>query len=529
MDYDFIIIGGGSAGCVMARRLVDTGAVSVLLLEAGPKDRHPFIHMPAGFAKLTGTSHSWGYSTIAQDGLAGKEVWYPQGRVLGGGSSINAQVYTRGNKLDYDEWSDLGCTGWSYEEVLPYFKKAEDNQRLDDDFHGQDGPLKVSDPTPHKMTTVFVRAAQQAGLPYNPDFNGADQLGSGYYQLTNREGKRCSAAAGFLRPIEKHPNLTLRTDCHVARVVIEKGKATGIEVVANGQREIIQANKEVIVTAGAVGSPRVLLHSGIGPKDHLREVGVDCVADLQGVGENLQDHMDVYCISECNDDHSFDKYKPLHMNAWAGLQYLLFGTGPVSSNLCDGGGFWYADEQARSPDVQFHFLPGSGLEEGVKKIRNGVTLNSALLRPKSRGFVKLQSNDPLKAPFINPNYWNVPYDVEQSVKAFKLTRHIMQQKAFKPFIKAESMPGAEARSDDDIKQYAYKFAKTDYHPVGTCRMGAADDPEAVVTPDLKVKQIENLRVCDSSVMPRLVSSNTNAPTIMIAEKAADMVLADHKL
>lgn len=529
MTYDFIIVGGGAAGCVMARRLIDTGQVSVLLLEAGPKDSHPFIHMPAGFAKLTGTSHSWGYETVAQKGLGGKEVWYPQGRVLGGGSSINAQVYTRGHKLDYDNWADLGNDGWAYQDILKYFRKAEDNQRFDNEFHGQGGPLKVSDPTPHPMTTVFVRASQQAGLDYNPDFNGAEQMGSGYYQLTNRDGKRCSTAAGFLTPVLGNERLTVRTDCHVSRVVIDGDRATGIEVKVGNETVTFNANKEVIVTAGAVGSPRLMMHSGLGPKQHLTEVGVDCVRDIPGVGSNLQDHMDVYCVSECSGDYSFDKYKPLHKQAWVGMQYLMYKTGPVASNLCDGGGFWYADENARSPDVQFHFLPGSGLEHGLKKIRNGVTLNSALLRPKSRGSVRLKSNDPKEKPLIDPNYWGDPYDMENSIRAFKLTRRIMQQRAWKDFIKAESMPGADAKTDDDIRDYAFKFAKTDYHPVGTCRMGPDGDEMAVVSSDLKVRNVEGLRICDSSIMPELPSSNTNAPTIMIAEKGADMIMADHNL
>ena len=523
--FDFIIIGGGAAGCVLSRRLVETGQVTVLLLEAGPIDNHPYIHIPAGFTKLTGTSHSWGYTTVAQKGLNDKKVWYPQGRVLGGGSSINAQVYTRGNKWDYDNWAANGCKGWGYEDILPYFRKAEDNNRYADDFHGQGGPLRVSDALPHKLTHAFVVAAQQAGLPYNPDFNGAEQMGSGFYQVTNRDGKRCSAATGYLSDILKHPNFKLRTKQLVERIEVKDGRAVAVHV--NGK--MIKAGREILLAAGAIGSPRTMLYSGLGPADQLKSVGVDVVRDMPNVGQNLQDHMDVFSTWECSRNYSFDRYKPWYMAGIAGLQYLLFGTGVVASNICDGGGFWYADEKAPAPDIQFHFLPGSGLEYGLNQIKNGVTLNSALLRPRSRGSVTLNSNNPKDAPNIDPNYWVDEYDVKHSIKGFRLTRKIMQQDAVKPFIKGEADPGAEIQTDDEIKDYAFRHAKTDYHPVGTCKMGAKDDPTSVVTPDLCVKGIDGLRICDSSVMPFLVSSNTNAPTVMIAEKAADVVIVAHNL
>ncbi len=523
--YDFIIVGGGPAGCVLARRLVDCGAVSVLLLEAGPSDWHPLLHMPAGFTKLTGESHSWGYETAPQTGLNSKRVWYPQARVLGGGSSINAQLYTRGNRWDYDNWAAHGCTGWGYDEVLPYFIRCEDNNRYADAWHGQGGPLRVSDVVPHKLTTVFARAAQQAGMRFNPDFNGAEQAGLGYYQVTNRDGRRSSASVCYLRPVIGNERLTMRCKAHVQRIEIAGGRAVAVWV--GGQR--IEAGREVLLTAGAIGSPRVLLHSGIGPAQHLAEVGVDLVMDAPAVGENLHDHMDVFVVTECAGPHSFDRYKPWYMSAAAGLQYLAFGTGIVASNICDGGGFWYADKSDASPapDIQFHFLPGSGLEHGLSPVKNGVTLNSAYLRPRSRGQVRLKSNDPRAKVFIDPNYWGDPHDVEMSLQGFRLARRIMAQPVFRDWMKAEAHPGAAAMSDDDIKDYAYRHAKTDYHPVGTCRMGAAEDPRAVVDPQLRLKGIEGLRVCDSSVMPFVNSSNTNAPTMMIAEKAADMIRADH--
>ncbi len=521
--FDFIIIGGGPAGCVLARRLVDTGKVSVLLLEAGPRDWNPLIHVPAGFTKLTGPSLSWGYETTPQAGLNGKSVWYPQARVLGGGSSINAQLYTRGNRWDYDNWAAQGCDGWSYAEVLPFFRRAEDNSRYADDYHGQGGPLLISDVIPHRLTSAFTRAAQQAGMRFNADFNGAEQAGLGYYQVTNRDGRRSSAAVCYLRPVLGNERLTVRTGVHVEKIELVKGRAAAVHV--GGQR--LEAGREILLTAGAIGSPRVLMHSGIGPAQHLREVGVDVVMDAPFVGENLHDHMDVFVVSECSGNHSFDRYKPWYMAAAAGVQYLAFGTGILGSNICDGGGFWFADPDAPAPDIQFHFLPGSGLEHGLAPIRNGVTLNSAFLRPRSRGRVRLKSKDPLAKVHIDPNYWGDPYDVKISIAGFRLARRIMAQAAFKPFIKGEAHPGAQAETDDEIKEYAYRHAKTDYHPVGTCKMGAEDDPTAVVTPRLLVKGIDGLRVCDSSVMPFINSSNTNAPTIMIAEKAADMVCVDH--
>ena len=525
--YDYIITGAGPAGCVLANRLSENPAIKVLLLEAGNPDRNPLIHMPAGFAKLTGTTATWGYSTVPQKHLDNREIWYPQGRVLGGGSSINAQVYTRGHPLDYDEWaSEEGCEGWSFAEVLPYFVKAENNNRLCNRYHGVDGPLKVSDPVPHSLTSTFVQAAQQAGYSYSADFNGANQEGFGYYQVTNRDGKRSSAAVVYLKPVLKRNNLTVITKATVTKIVIEQGRAVGGEYVLRNKPDIhrVNASCEVLVTSGAVGSPKLLQLSGIGPADQLRAVGIDPIHDLPSVGENFQDHMDVFVVSECSGDYSFDRYKPLHMNAWAGLEYLLFNSGPVASNLCDGGGFCFADNKARSPDIQFHFLPGSGLEHGLKKIRNGVTLNSAVLRPKSRGTVRLASADPMAAPLIDPNYWAEQYDREMSIEGFKIAREIMAQAAFKPFIKLESMPGIECKTDAQIMAYARQHSKTDYHPVGACKMGAINDERSVVGPDLKVIGLEGLRVVDSSVMPKVVSSNTNAPTIMIAEKAADIIL-----
>jgi choline dehydrogenase-like flavoprotein len=524
--YDYIIVGGGSAGCVLANRLSEDKDVSVLLLEAGGRDWHPFYRMPAGFAKMTKGIGSWGWQTVPQRHMKDRVLRFTQAKVLGGGSTINAQIYTRGNAADYDGWvNDYGCKGWSYREVLAYFKRAEDNQRFVNDYHSYGGPLGVSMPiSPLPICDAYFRAAQEMGIPYNDDVNGARQEGVGFYQLTQRNAQRSSAASAYLAPIRKRTNLTVRIDVTTTRVVLANGRATGVEILENDSPKIVRAEREVLIASGAFGSPKLLMQSGIGPADHLRSVGVAVAHDLPGVGSNLQDHLDLFVIAECTGEHTYDNVAKWHRSLWAGLQYILFKNGPVASSLFETGGFWYADKSAGWPDIQFHLGLGSGIEAGVARMRNpGVTLNSAFLRPHSRGTVRLASADPKAAPLIDPNYWAEPYDRKMSIEGLRLAREIMRQKALKTFVLAERLPGPERASDEDLFDYGCAHAKTDHHPVGTCRMG--HDDLAVVTPELKVRGIEALRVCDASVMPRIVSSNTNAPAIMIGEKASDLVRA----
>ncbi len=524
--YDYIITGAGPAGCVLASRLTEDPAVRVLLVEAGGRDSHPFFRMPAGFAKMTKGIASWGWSTVPQRHMNDRVLWYTQAKVIGGGSTINAQIYTRGNALDYDAWrTEAGCKGWSYREVLPYFRRAEGNERFHDDYHGSEGPLGVSMPRATlPICDAFLRAAQQCGIPYNHDFNGRSQDGVGFYQLTQKNVARSSAATAFLRPAMTRSNLTVRTGSEVSRILVERGEAVGVEIVerSGGERSLTYAEREVLVTSGGIGSPRLLLLSGIGPADHLRSVGVDVVHDLRGVGENLQDHLDLSVISECSGDHSYDRVQRIDRTIVAGIQYLLFKSGPVASSLFETGGFWYADSTARSPDIQFHFGRGSGIEKGISKLDNpGVTLNSAFMRPRSRGTVRLANANLRAAPLIDPNYWSDPYDREMSLRGLEMAREIMKAPALKPFLLREALPGPSVTDDRGLFDFACRVAKTDHHPVGACKMG--NDAMAVVSPELKVHGIEGLRVCDSSVMPLINSSNTNAPSIMIGEKASDLV------
>ncbi|MEM6823836.1 MAG: GMC family oxidoreductase N-terminal domain-containing protein [Pseudomonadota bacterium] len=522
--YDFIIIGGGSAGCVLAARLSEDPGTRVCLLEAGGSDWNPLYHLPAGFAKMTKGLGSWGWETAPQVNMKGRVFNYTQAKVIGGGSAINAQIYTRGNAQDYDEWRQLGCDGWAYDDVLAYFRKAEDNDTYANRYHGQGGPLGVSQPSaPLPICEAYFEAAAALGIPRNEDVNGQTQEGTAYYQLTQRHARRSSAAMAYLAPNRHRRNLTRRLGAQVRRIIVERGKAQGVELM-NGTR--LWAEAEVLLSSGAIGSPRLLQLSGIGPADHLNQLGIHVVADQPLVGENLQDHLDLYCICEVSGPHTYDRFAKPHLSAAAGVQYLLSRSGPVASSLFETGGFWYADPDARSPDLQFHLGLGTGIEKGVEAMpQGGVTLNSCYLRPRSRGTVRLQSKDPTKPPLIDPNYLQDPRDREMSIRGLKLTQEILSQEPLKPFIKAERLPGPEVRTDAEYFDFICEHSKTSHHCAGTCRMGP--DDTAVVDTRLRFNGLEKLRVVDNSIMPNVISSNTNAAAIMIGEKAADMIREDH--
>ncbi len=521
--YDFIVVGGGSAGAVVAARLTENPAVKVLLLEAGGSDRHPFYHMPVGFAKMTKGIGSWGWDTVPQRHMQDKVFRYTQARVIGGGSAINAQIYTRGNAQDYDDWRQMGCTGWGYEDILPYFRKAEDNDTFDNRYHGKGGPLGVSQPiAPLPVCEAYFKAAAEAGIPRNMDINGERQDGVCYYQLTQRNARRSSTAMAYLAPNRGRANLTVRMGAQVRRLIVEHGRATGVEMM-DGAR--LMAASEVIVSSGAVGTPRLLQLSGIGPADHLTGLGIKVVMDQPQVGENLQDHLDLYCIAELKGPYSYDRYAKPFWAALAGLQYLFQRKGPVASSLFETGGFWYADPSARSPDLQLHLGLGTGIEHGVASMpQGGITLNSCYLRPRSRGTIRLQSADPARAPLIDPNYLSDPLDREMSIRGLKLTQNILSQPGLKDFILAQRLPGPEVKTDAEYYNFICQHSKTSHHCAGTCRMGP--DAGAVVDIRLRFNGIAGLRIVDNSIMPTVISSNTNAAAIMIGEKAADMIKAE---
>jgi choline dehydrogenase len=486
--------------------------------------------MPVGFAKMTTGPHTWGFNTVPQKHANNREIPYAQGRVLGGGSSVNAEVFTRGNPVDYDRWAtEEGCEGWGFEDIRKYFLRSEGNTILSGDWHGTDGPLGVSNiPDLQPMTRAFIQSCQELGIPYNPDFNGPVQEGAGAYQTTTRNARRCSAAVGYLRPAMKRANLTVETGCLVNRILFEGTRATGVEYVTKEGRKTVRAETEVLVVAGAIGTPKLMLLSGVGPAAHLKAHGIGVVADLPGVGENLNDHFGIDIVAELKGHDSLDKYNKWHWAAWAGAQYLLFRSGPITSNVVEGGAFWYADRGRPVPDLQFHFLAGAGAEAGVPSVppgSSGITLNSYTLRPKARGTVRLRSANPKDTPLVDPNFLGHPDDLKTSVEGVKISREIFSQPSLQKHVRRIRYPDDGVKTQADFEAYARQYGRTSYHPTCTCKMGT--DAMAVVDPQLRVHGLDGIRICDSSIMPSLVGSNTNAPTIMIAEKASDLIRGNH--
>ena len=516
---DHVVIGAGSAGCVLANRLSADPARRVLLLEAGGPDTSPYIHMPAGLSKLANRRDlNWNYSTEPEPELNERRLWWPRGRVLGGSSSINAMCYVRGQPEDYDGWVLGDCEGWSYEDVLPAFRAAEDQARGADRYHGVGGPLSVSDLRyRNPLSATFLAAAAERGLPANSDFNGASQEGVGWYQVTQRAGRRCSAAVAYLRPALARPNLQVVTRAEVTRVLIEGGRVTGVEYQQGGRRERV-ATAAVTVSGGAINSPQLLLLSGVGPAAALEQLGIRVKADLLGVGENLQDHLDYCTVVRSPLPGSYD-YSALG-EALAGVRYFLTRGGPGSSNIAECGGF-LRSPRARDarPDIQLHFVPAQLDDHGRNRLPgHGYTVHACLLRPASRGRIELASADPAASPRIEARYLSDPADAPVLIAALRLVREILAAPAFDRCRGEERFPGREATSDAALLAAIRAKAETTYHPVGTCRMGR--DRLAVVDPCLAVHGITGLSVVDASVMPTLISGNTNAPTIMIAERAA---------
>lgn len=522
-SFDYIVVGGGSAGCVVVNRLVEAGK-SVLLLEDGPTDNHPFVRMPGAFVRLIGTKRTHLYRAAASDNTAGREMVVPQGRMLGGGSSINAMIYIRGQAKDYDNWAAQGCVGWGWADVLPVFRRAERNESLAGPYHGTDGLLRVSDPRyRHPLSKAFVLAAQQAGLAHSADFNGTTQEGAGFYQTTTMGGARGSTAATYLSEVKGCPSLKVLTGTRVNRVTLENGVVRGVEARIGDKVQSFGAHHEVILTAGALATPKILLLSGIGPAGHLQSHGVTVIRDLPGVGQNFQDHLEVPVLGRTRDPISLlGQDRGLRALAH-GLQYKFFRSGLLASTVVESGGFTDTDGDGR-PDIQFHVLPVLvGDAERAPLEGHGLSINPCFLRPRSRGEVGLSAPDPDAPIRFRGGYLSAVEDVQGLMRGTRLARRILRQPALQKLVSAELLPAAEDDiSDALLEAHVRGFAKTVYHPAGTCRMG--NDVGAVVDSQLRVRGVPGLRVCDASIMPNIVSGNTNAPVIMIAERCADFIL-----